>query len=51
MSHDTLDQDLGSFDAFKQQLIWAAATIMGSGSATLIWEPIGMTSWSGVNRP
>lgn len=41
MSHDMLDQDFGSFDVFKQQMIRAAATIMGSGWATPIGEPIG----------
>src|SRR5438552_893731 len=31
----------GSFDAFKRQLTQAASTIMGSGWAALIWEPVG----------
>jgi len=37
----TLDRDFGSFDRFKRQLTEAAATIMGSGWAALIWEPAG----------
>jgi Fe-Mn family superoxide dismutase len=38
---ETLDRDFGSFEQFKKQLSQAAATIMGSGWAALIWEPIG----------
>lgn len=34
-------QDFGSFNAFKSQLTKAAATIMGSGWAALVWEPVG----------
>jgi Fe-Mn family superoxide dismutase len=37
----SLDRDFGSFDKFRQQLKEVAATIMGSGWAALIWEPIG----------
>jgi Fe-Mn family superoxide dismutase len=37
----TLDRDFGSFGKFKRQLEEVAATIMGSGWAALIWEPIG----------
>lgn len=33
-------RDFGSFDAFKAQLTEVAFTIMGSGWATLVWEPI-----------
>jgi Fe-Mn family superoxide dismutase len=36
-----LDRDFGSFDKFRRQLKEVAATIMGSGWAALIWEPIG----------
>jgi len=36
-----LDRDFGSFDKFRRQLTEVAATIMGSGWAALIWEPIG----------
>jgi Fe-Mn family superoxide dismutase len=35
-----LDRDFGGFDAFKRQLSEAAATIMGSGWAALVWEPL-----------
>jgi superoxide dismutase, Fe-Mn family len=34
-------RDFGSFDAFKQQLGGAASSIMGSGWAALVWEPLG----------
>ena len=37
----TIDRDFGSFDKFKRQLSEVAATIMGSGWAALIWEPLG----------
>ena len=33
-------RDFGSFDAFKAQLTSVASTIMGSGWAALVWEPI-----------
>jgi len=36
-----LDHDFGSFDKFQRQLNEVAATIMGSGWAALVWEPIG----------
>lgn len=36
-----IDRDFGSFDAFKQQFTKTAATIMGSGWAVLMWEPLG----------
>jgi superoxide dismutase, Fe-Mn family len=32
--------EFGSFDAFKQQMVRAAATTMGSGWAALMWDPI-----------
>ncbi len=35
-----IDDDFGSFELFKEQLINTAATIMGSGWAALVWEPI-----------
>ena len=35
-----IDRDFGSFDAFKQTLNKTAATIMGSGWAALMWDPI-----------
>ncbi|HXU11153.1 MAG TPA: superoxide dismutase [Candidatus Binatia bacterium] len=37
----SIDRDFGSFDRFSRQLTEVAATIMGSGWAALIWEPIG----------
>jgi len=36
----TLDRDFGSFDLFKQQMIKTASTIMGSGWAALIYDPL-----------
>ena len=36
-----IERDFGSFDAFKKQMNAAAATIMGSGWAALVWEPLG----------
>jgi Fe-Mn family superoxide dismutase len=38
---DALQRDFGGFDSFKKQLSQAAATIMGSGWAALVWEPLG----------
>ncbi len=35
-----IDKHFGSFDAFKQQLSKAAATIMGSGWAALMWDTL-----------
>jgi Fe-Mn family superoxide dismutase len=35
-----IDRDFGSFDGFRKQLTQVAATIMGSGWAALVWEPI-----------
>jgi Fe-Mn family superoxide dismutase len=35
-----IDRDFGSFERFKAQLTEVAATIMGSGWAALVWEPI-----------
>lgn len=35
-----IDQNFGSFDAFKQQLNKTAATIMGSGWAALMWDSL-----------
>jgi superoxide dismutase, Fe-Mn family len=37
----TIARDFGSFDGFKTQLTETAATIMGSGWAALVWEPLG----------
>jgi len=36
----TIARDFGSFDAFKRQLIKVAMTIMGSGWAALVWDPV-----------
>lgn len=36
-----IDRDFGNFDAFKDQLTQAAATVMGSGWAAMVWEPVG----------
>jgi Fe-Mn family superoxide dismutase len=33
-------RDFGSFQGFKKQLTEVAATIMGSGWAALVWEPL-----------
>jgi Fe-Mn family superoxide dismutase len=35
-----IDRDFGDFDAFKRQLNAAAASIMGSGWAALMWDPV-----------
>lgn len=37
---EQIDADFGSFDAFKAQMIRAAATITGSGWAALAWDPM-----------
>ena len=36
-----IDTDFGSFDAMQKQMNEVAATIMGSGWAALVWEPLG----------
>ena len=36
-----IERDFGGFDQFKGQLSQAAGTIMGSGWAALVWEPLG----------
>jgi superoxide dismutase, Fe-Mn family len=36
-----IQRDFGSFERFKKQLTEVAGTIMGSGWAALVWEPIG----------
>jgi Fe-Mn family superoxide dismutase len=38
---EALQRDFGGFDPFKKQLSTVAATIMGSGWAALVWEPLG----------
>jgi Fe-Mn family superoxide dismutase len=37
---EALRKDFGSFEKFKKQMSQAAGTIMGSGWAALIWEPV-----------
>jgi Fe-Mn family superoxide dismutase len=36
-----IDKDFGGFEHFKKQLTAVASSIMGSGWAGLVWEPIG----------
>ena len=36
-----LEKDFGGFQRFRKQLTEVASTIMGSGWAALVWEPIG----------
>src|SRR6266516_4189162 len=38
---NAIKNDFGGFDRFRKQLIEVASTIMGSGWAALVWEPIG----------
>jgi Fe-Mn family superoxide dismutase len=38
---EAIAEDFGSFEAFKAQLTKVASTIMGSGWAALVWEPVG----------
>lgn len=35
-----MDRDFGSFDKFRAQMNETASTIMGSGWAALVWDPI-----------
>jgi Fe-Mn family superoxide dismutase len=35
-----IDHDFGSFEAFKHQLIGVASSVMGSGWAALVYEPL-----------
>jgi Fe-Mn family superoxide dismutase len=35
-----VERDFGSFALFKSQMIQAASTIMGSGWAALVWDPV-----------
>jgi Fe-Mn family superoxide dismutase len=37
---EAVGRDLGGFAVFKKQMNEAAATIMGSGWAALVWEPV-----------
>ena len=36
-----IQKDFGTFERFRKQLTEVASTIMGSGWAALVWEPIG----------
>jgi Fe-Mn family superoxide dismutase len=38
---EALKRDFGDFDKFKRQLTETASSIMGSGWAALVWEPLG----------
>jgi Fe-Mn family superoxide dismutase len=38
---EAIKNDFGSFDKFRRQLTEVASTIMGSGWAALVWEPLG----------
>lgn len=38
---DAIARDFGSFDALRKQMSQCAATVMGSGWAALVWEPLG----------
>ena len=35
-----IDRDFDGFELFKKQIVRAASTIMGSGWAALVWEPV-----------
>ena len=37
---DAIQNDFGSFEKFQKQMTEVAATIMGSGWAALVWEPL-----------
>ena len=38
---EAIEKDFGGFDHFRKQITEVASTIMGSGWAALVWEPIG----------
>jgi superoxide dismutase, Fe-Mn family len=38
---EAIRRDFGGFEPFKRQLTEAASSIMGSGWAALVWEPLG----------
>lgn len=38
---EALERDLGGFDEFRAQFTAVASTILGSGWAALVWEPLG----------
>src|SRR5262249_55231239 len=35
-----IERDFGGFDLFKKQMIQVAMTVMGSGWAALVWDPV-----------
>jgi Fe-Mn family superoxide dismutase len=37
---ELINRDFGSFEAFQKQMTEVAATVMGSGWAALMWEPL-----------
>ena len=37
---EAIERDFTSFQLFKQQMLHAAATIMGSGWVALVWDPL-----------
>lgn len=41
MLAEAIDKDFGGFVHFRKQITEVASTIMGSGWAALVWEPIG----------
>jgi Fe-Mn family superoxide dismutase len=38
---DAITDSFGGFDAFREQMVETAESIMGSGWAALVWEPLG----------
>jgi superoxide dismutase, Fe-Mn family len=38
---EAIQKDFGNFDQFRTQIAKVASTIMGSGWAALVWEPLG----------
>ncbi len=38
---DAIEEGFGGFETFHKQLTEVAATVMGSGWAALVWEPVG----------
>jgi superoxide dismutase, Fe-Mn family len=36
-----IDHDFGGFEKFRRQMTEVASTVMGSGWAALVWEPVG----------
>jgi Fe-Mn family superoxide dismutase len=37
---ELITRDFGSFEAFQKQMTEVASTVMGSGWAALVWEPL-----------